>query len=212
MKPYPRTEIINKIIRENMFSSYLEIGLGNGHNFHLIQLAHKTGVDPAFKDTTHKQIAGIPSDEFFDLMDTDEISHEKFDLIFVDGLHHSDQVERDIVNSYRWLNDNGMILIHDVDPPNEKASLVPRSSHMWMGDVYRAVFGFMDKYDELIDMAFIKERAGIFAIRKNPDQDVELGFNYPDMSFKEFRERRSEMVLRRFKKEPKVEKIDFRRK
>ena len=32
---------------------------------------------------------------------------EKFDLIFIDGLHHADQVKRDFENSLRCLNDNG---------------------------------------------------------------------------------------------------------
>ena len=39
-----------------------------------------------------------------------------FDLIFIDGLHHSHQVLRDINNALRWLSPSGTIVLHDCNP------------------------------------------------------------------------------------------------
>ena len=50
------------------------------------------------------------SDEFF------KNNKEKFDLIFLDGLHTYHQTIKDINNSLRNLNSNGIIIIHDCLP------------------------------------------------------------------------------------------------
>ena len=43
----------------------------------------------------------------------------KFDVIFIDGLHLAEQVERDISNSLKFLKDDGFIVMHDCNPPSE---------------------------------------------------------------------------------------------
>jgi len=42
----------------------------------------------------------------------------KFDIVFIDGLHHHDQVYRDIINSLEVLTPGGSILMHDCLPPD----------------------------------------------------------------------------------------------
>ena len=41
---------------------------------------------------------------------------QKFDIIFIDGLHEYDQVKKDIVNSLKFIDEKGFILIHDLLP------------------------------------------------------------------------------------------------
>ena len=53
----------------------------------------------------------MTSDDYFSNHD------EKFDIIFIDGLHEGQQVKRDIENSLNVLNKNGHILLHDMNPP-----------------------------------------------------------------------------------------------
>ena len=98
-----RTEILNGLIELNDYQSYLEIGLGDGANFRHINCPVKIGVDPK-PSINGLGIMKTTSDEFF------SESKEKYDLIFIDGLHHSDQVERDIINGYKKLNKGGMLL------------------------------------------------------------------------------------------------------
>lgn len=164
-----KTQIINKIIKDRGYKSYLEIGYGDGVNFKNIEVQNKVAVDPIINQT---------SDEFF-------LSNEdKFDLIFIDGLHHSDQVERDIVNSWKSLNPSGMILIHDILPKNEEMTLVPRQSKQWTGDVFKAWHGFVTKYPKIKTSIDYQEEWGLGLIEKTRHR-VNLGF-VSDISFDDY--------------------------
>jgi hypothetical protein len=126
------TQLLNSLIEKHNLKSYLEIGVNNpANNFDKIKCEYKEGVDPAVK---HKDVASITSDQYFPR--SIELG-SSFDLIFIDGLHHADQVKRDFENSLKCLNDNGFIVIHDVLPQNERGTLVPRQTREWWGDVYK---------------------------------------------------------------------------
>jgi len=111
--------------------SYLEIGTFNPeHNFNHIKADRKVSVDP---DRNAKAIVWATSDDYFRLF-----GNERFDLIFIDGLHHCDQVRRDFNNALRHLNPGGFIVMHDCNPPTEKTTCVPRGAQReWCGDVYK---------------------------------------------------------------------------
>ena len=107
-----RTAIINNLIFRNNYKSYLEIGVRDGKNFNKIKLNNKIGVDPQplFES---KQLVKLSSDEFF------KENKKSFDIIFIDGLHLEEQVDKDIKNSLRCLNQDGFIIMHDCNPPTE---------------------------------------------------------------------------------------------
>lgn len=170
-----RTETINRLIQENGYQSYLEIGLGDGRNFRSVKCEFKIGVDPAFKNDI--QIFGEKSDEFF------KTNNSKLDLIFIDGLHHADQVEKDIVNAWNCLNKGGAILIHDIKPHDEAMTIVPRAQKIWTGDVFRAWHGFKETYPK-IKTEYIDEIYGLGLIWKSRHK-VELGF-VSDITAKEY--------------------------
>jgi len=131
---YPtRADIINNTFQETD-KSYLEIGICIGDTYRKIKFKKKIGVDPnptgeGIKFTTYK----VTSDYFFS-----NICKHYFDVIFIDGLHFADQVEKDINNSLKWLNDGGVILCHDMNPLNEQMQMVPRSQANWNGDCWKA--------------------------------------------------------------------------
>ena len=129
-----RTEIINREIQKNDYKSYLEIGVSAGQNLRKVKCDYKVGVDPdpKSKGTTHY----VTSDEFF------RDNKEKFDVIFIDGLHTHDQVAKDISNSLLALNKGGTILLHDLSPNKEIIQRVPRESSEWTGDCWKAFVDF----------------------------------------------------------------------
>ena len=109
-----RTEIINALIEKHDYKSFLEIGVNNGINMKGVECKDKIGVDPAPTPegeayTTHK----MTSDDYF------LTNVRKFDIIFVDGLHHADQVYKDIKNGLDHLNKGGAIVCHDMSPRAE---------------------------------------------------------------------------------------------
>ena len=128
------TQLLNAIIEKYWLQSYLEIGVQNpANNFDKIKCKEKTGVDPyPLGNPLIGTLFYCDSDTFF--LNKKE---GKYDLIFIDGLHHADQVKRDFENSLHCLSDNGFIVIHDVLPENEQGTFVPRETKIWWGDVYK---------------------------------------------------------------------------
>lgn len=138
-----RIEIINGLIRKNNYNNYLEIGVQGGDCFKAIECINKTGVDPdQASAATHK----ITSDDFF------QGAKEKpvFDIIFIDGLHHSDQVINDIINSLNALKEGGTIVMHDCLPTSKRMQEIPlQEQSEWTGDVWRAYLDFRTKINDL---------------------------------------------------------------
>ncbi|MEQ9402689.1 MAG: class I SAM-dependent methyltransferase [Cyclobacteriaceae bacterium] len=117
-----RTEIINFVIQSlNREVVYLEIGVRNpDHNFNKIVADRKYSVDPGVEFEENPVDFKLTSDEFYSSMRKGEILKDtKFDVVFIDGLHLAEQVERDINNSLEFLKEDGYIIMHDCNPPSE---------------------------------------------------------------------------------------------
>ena len=120
---YKRTDVINKILSSKKNNTqYLEIGVRNPEeNFNLINSKFKYSVDPGYETQVNKADFKLTSDEFFQDLSEGKIFSSKFlfDVIFIDGLHLAEQVEKDINNSLKFLKEDGFIILHDVNPPTE---------------------------------------------------------------------------------------------
>lgn len=125
---YKRWDLLNYLIQKFGYKKYLEIGVQSGLCFTNVKCEYKVGVDPAENHVKFK----MTSDDFF------EQNQDTFDLVFIDGLHESPQVFKDILNSLKVLTPNGTIVCHDMLPATELAQRVPRASQIWNGDCYKA--------------------------------------------------------------------------
>lgn len=179
-----RTDIINYLIKDRKLKSYLEIGVDTYFNFDKIVCPSKICVDPGPVKKSD-WLYNMTSDDFF------KMNVLKYDLIFIDGLHHSGQVEKDIVNSLKALNPGGFIVLHDCSPKEEIHQKVPRETRCWNGDVWRAFVGFRQEYPEYksycIDTDF-----GCGVIEYG-DAAVKTGFSSP-ISYKEFSSNRKALL------------------
>ena len=153
-----RIEIVKNIIKLKQYKSYLEIGTFKDDLFSNIVCEDKIGVDPVSGGNVRKT-----SDEFF------ADNTKKFDLIFIDGLHHYDQVKKDILNSISILESNGIILMHDCMPRDYYYQAVPRSQFNWNGDTWKAFLEIRsnDNYDSYCCYA----DEGIGVILKRPNKN-----------------------------------------
>ena len=93
-----RWDLMNYLIEKYKLVNYLEIGVNDGLCIRQIKAEHKDGVDPY----PGSEIGGaivpeinypISSDDFFLLLKGHDV---KYDMIFIDGLHHADQVDKEI--------------------------------------------------------------------------------------------------------------------
>ena len=169
-----RQEIVQEIINIKKFRSYLEIGTFKNELFDHIKCKKKIGVDPASGENIRKT-----SDQFF------QNNIDKFDLIFIDGLHTYQQVKKDINNSINALNSNGIILLHDCFPRDYYYQAVPRSQINWNGDTWKAFVEIRSK--KKFDSYCLNADEGIGVILKKDNKNL-LNLNLNDFSKLKYRD------------------------
>ncbi len=125
-----RFDILNSLIEVNGFKKYLEIGFQQGICFNAVNCDYKLAVDPAPVNSCDRLFLGT-SDEFF------AVNEQKFDLIFIDGLHTHEQVKKDLINAVKCLNPNGLIMLHDMNPSSEERAKSFLDGGQWNGDCYK---------------------------------------------------------------------------
>lgn len=126
-----RLEVLNRIAGCLNARTYLEVGVQEGKVLRFVAVPHKVGVDP---DPTSAATLHRTSDDYFADLDPDV----RFDLIFIDGLHLAEQVEKDVENALRHLTPGGVIVLHDCDPPTERSAQREINPSLWCGDVWKA--------------------------------------------------------------------------
>jgi len=155
---------------------YLEIGCDNNWCFNSIPVAGKIGIDPDrggnIKDT---------SDNFF------KNNKNRFDVIFIDGLHVYEQCRRDVINSLKILEKNGYIFLHDMTPRNWAEENVPRLKNtLWTGDIWKVAIELSKTKG--IDFFVINADFGVGVLKKKEDNIVyhDEFENLKDLKFKDF--------------------------
>lgn len=118
--------------------SYLEIGLGGGQTFNRIAphcvVAH--GVDPNPPPVSAGQVFSMTSDEYF------RANRHGFDLVWIDGDHSHHQVLRDVNSALDRLNPGGVLLAHDMFPPD-----VEHTNPQNCSDAYKAAIALRQDPD-----------------------------------------------------------------
>lgn len=160
---YKRWDLLNYLIRKFNYKSYLEIGVQSGMCFEYVKCDYKVGVDPNENHVKFK----ITSDDFF------AQNNEKFDLVFIDGLHEAPQVFKDIVNSLEILNEGGTIVCHDMLPATEEAQAVPRRQSIWNGDCWAAFVQLRASRTDLA-MCTINADHGLGVIMKGEQELIDI--------------------------------------
>jgi len=143
-----RTDIISFLLQQFTTPTvYLEIGVRNPNdNFNKISSQKKYSVDPGYENAANSVDFKVTSDEFFEMLKSGKAltSDIKFDVIFIDGSHLAEQVEKDIQNSLDYLKEDGFIVMHDCNPPTEfHASenydyILSPASTLWNGTTWKA--------------------------------------------------------------------------
>jgi hypothetical protein len=158
-----REERLNTLAKINSATKYLEIGIADGANFRKIDVPFKVAVDPKYLFDTEQysdentKYLEMTSDEFFSKF---ALNYEKFDLIYLDGLHTFEQTFRDFCASLRHSHERTIWLIDDTCPvsfasaiPNLRRSrklceLTGDNRKAWMGDIYKVIFAIHDFFPQ----------------------------------------------------------------
>lgn len=187
-----RYHLLNYLARKNGYARYLEVGVRNPkHNFNRIRVAVKEAVDPApLAPIAHK----MKSDEFFAKLDATAPT-ARYDMVFIDGLHIADQVERDVINSLRYLNPGGVLVLHDCNPPDEEAQTehFDGTAKVWVGTVWKAWAKLRATRPDL-QMCVVDIDLGCGVIRPGKQVCVEAPASYDAMSYGFLAQNRREVL------------------
>lgn len=145
-----RTVLINFLLSSmGRDTTYLEIGVRNpDHNYSHIRSHKKYSVDPGVEFEANPVDFKLTSDDFFEQLRSAKIltPDTKFDVIFVDGLHLADQVDRDIENALDFVEHDGFVVLHDCNPPTEWHAREEFYYHLspaelaWNGTTWKAFY------------------------------------------------------------------------
>jgi hypothetical protein len=157
-----RSQIINQLTNHN--DKYLEIGVEYGECFNQVHFTHKVGVDPDPKFTpTNGEIFKLTSDDYFIKYNIGDTETPLFNVIFIDGMHQTEYVLKDINNSINILSEKGTIFLDDILPLNYNEQLKIPIKHYyengilkygenWTGDVWKVIYHILKNYKEYIEI------------------------------------------------------------
>ena len=202
-----RIRSVQKALAMRSNPVYLEIGVSRGQAFQRIRADVKFAVDPAFRLTERTreladakgrvvQYFETTSDAFFETEKT-LLAQHPVDVALIDGLHTYEQVVRDVENTVRHLKDDGVVFLHDCNPPFELAGRRadswdefmaqqsgPLKIGIWNGDVWKAIVELRSTRPDLL-IGVLKCDQGVGFVRKgspestlpySPEQVAELTY------------------------------------
>ncbi len=132
--------------------TYLEIGTETGASLALVN-CDAIAVDPRFQlqvsatgNRRRTFFFQMPSDAFFATENVRDLLGQPVDMIFLDGMHRSEFLLRDLIGAESVCHRRSLILLHDCVPLNPRMALrqripgdpsegVPPS--FWTGDVWK---------------------------------------------------------------------------
>lgn len=174
LKAPKRYDIINYLLSTFKRSTiYLEIGVRNPEdNFNKIEATVKYSVDPGIEFKANPVDFKVTSDEFFKrLREGNFLSKDTlFDVIFIDGLHLAEQVDRDIENALEFIKEDGFIILHDCNPPTEWHAreehnyTISPAGQQWNGTTWKAFLKW--RYVPIIHSCCIDTDWGVGIISK----------------------------------------------
>lgn len=204
-----RWDIINHLIKKNNYKTYIEIGYFKGWSFDRIECESKTAVDPnpsktedqmnmrvdseqhsLIKDESGEysrihNLWKMTSDKFFSTIPKDR----RYDIVFIDGLHESTQVDRDIQNALKHLNKGGTIVMHDCLPTSLEMVTTGTQLGEWTGDCYKSFINFTT--GGRCDFAVVDTDYGVGIIQNYIGLPQSMNLDY---SFEDFQKDKNKLM------------------
>lgn len=147
-----------------------------------------------YRNSEAEKFYPITSDEFFENPPR-ELTDLGLDIVFIDGLHTYEQSLRNVKNALKYLNPNGVIVMHDCLPDSpataaptfEEAKKHPDFKGAWTGDVYKTILHLRATSFDLF-VAVVNTDWGVGIVKKGqPENKLPLSLeSIKAMTFEEF--------------------------
>lgn len=156
-----RWDFLQGLIDRYRYKAYLEIGTQKGRTFTRLSVPRKVGVDPVGVVATFHGT----SDAFF------AQNGERFDLVFIDGLHTAEQVAADVEHALDVLNRGGLIVLHDCNPIAEhKQTHDSPGVGGWNGDVWKTLVRLRSRHELDCATGAFDQGCAVIVRRANTDR------------------------------------------
>jgi len=193
-----KSDLINKLIDNFDYKTYLEIGVDKGECLYNIKPTGgcwKVGVDP---NPESKATCHLTSDEFFNILEHDgfnEIKHDfNFDIILIDGLHLWEQCYKDINNALNHLSPNGIIICHDMNPLEEMYQSRINNIGYWNGDVWKAFVKVRTERSDIFSCMIEDFDCGLGVITWGTQEPIKLDKPFEELLYKDFVENKAYLM------------------
>jgi len=161
-----RYELIKNIAIMTETNTYVELGTRGFEQINRIvpYVKRAIGVDKVLNDSWKEK---MDSRIEFYLMSTDEYIEGMgmkipwIDTLFIDADHSHEQSYKDFVNYHPHVVPNGIILLHDSYPPEQKYI-----SPSYCGGVYQTAWKIRTEWKEEFEICTIPGSFGVSVIRK----------------------------------------------
>lgn len=171
--------MINEVISKNNFKNYLEIGVCDPSEcFDRVVCENKHGVDPGVEYPDNPVKYKMTSDDFFTTLESGHLDLDRgyrWDVVFIDGLHISTQVMKDVENSLYHLNPNGFIFLHDCNPESyfmqREDYYVDGQQRPWNGTVWKVIY-YLRSHRKDLQVYTVNTDWGVGVIKKLPSNPI----------------------------------------
>ena len=173
--------LINDLISDLNYKSYLELGVSVGESWKLISCENKIGVDNNINVANEFDgVVHSTTDDYF------LNNQNKFDLIYIDALHENNQVYKDFKNSFNALNDSGIIIFHDINPLD-----ISQTHFNSSGDIFELWIELSNTYKVYTIKGTAGDSIGVFIKSENSKFiDIEV----KDYTYQFFSENREKFI------------------
>ncbi len=120
------------------------------------------------------------------------VNAESFDLMMIDGLRKSWQVDKDIRHALQWTSESALNVHHDCNPLFEVRSLVPQVSETWNGDVWKSLVRARQLPDIDCATGLFDHRCAV--ICKQPNTTLLASMSERDLTWENLQHHRTEWL------------------
>ena len=159
------SDLIVQLVKSVNCQVYLELGIYDGSTLTKVNAVVPRVIGVDVKDLRNNRMIGE-----FHLSTTQEyltnLSHN-IDVAFIDADHSFESVKEDFTSVLPFINDLGLIILHDTDPISEKYL-----DKGYCGDSYKMIDWLKNNHPELDVLTLPVSEAGLTIIKRNSDRRV----------------------------------------
>ena len=177
-------------MRQKNLKNYLEIGVENGHMFFRVRSSFKIAVNPRFLFDFSRRLGKSlinpynfnnqyfekTSDAFFAQDAQRVFVAKKLQLALVDGMHDYPFALRDVENSLSYMQENGVIVMHDCNPQTVAAAgrFEDWKTGEWNGDVWRTIIHLRSQRPDLTVFVLDTDQGLGIVTRQKPNSMLDF--------------------------------------